>query len=141
MSWDSYGRLIVTVAGALSFCQLPAVVAAPRLMRWREEFAGLAPVNRRIVLVLAIAVILTVQGTGIVAIVGASEIAAGTPLGTATAGFLGVFWSYRAAIQFWYGPVWPRHNFLLRLTHSALACLFSAQAVLFLAAFVHGLVG
>jgi hypothetical protein len=139
MSWDSCGRLLVTIAGALSFCQLPALVAAPRLMRWREELAGLAPVNRRIVLVLAIAVILTVQGTGVVAIVGAAEIAGGTPLGTATAGFLALFWSYRAAVQFWYGPVWPRHTLLLRLTHGALACLFCGQAALFLAAFVQGL--
>ena len=70
---------LITVAGALSFCQLPAMAVAPRFLRWGDDLRTLSPLSRRIVSVIGVAIMLIVQGTGVVTVVGAREIARAAP--------------------------------------------------------------
>jgi hypothetical protein len=136
---DDAAALIFRIAGALSFCQLPAMVLAPRMLRWNQELAAVSPLSRRIIGVIGIAIVLVVQGTAVVTLVGAAEMARGTSLGTAFAGFLGVFWGFRAAAQRTYAPLWPRGR-VGWLSHVGLTCLFTTQSAVFLFGFVRGLV-
>jgi hypothetical protein len=128
----------VRLAGALSFCQLPAMLAAPRMLGWADELRGLSELSRRIIRVIGIAIVLVVQGTGVTTLVGATDIAAGTRLGTVYAGFLTIFWGFRANAQRIYAPLWPDTR-VGRASFWALSGLFSTQALVFLSAFVHGI--
>lgn len=131
----------VRVASALSFCQIPAMAAAPRMLKWGDQLASLDPLSRRIIHVIGVAIILVVQGTGVVGCVGAADIASGTALGTAYSGFAGLFWAYRASIQSWaYRPLWPA-NCLGRASHVSLVLLFWTQATIFIAVCLRSIAG
>jgi hypothetical protein len=134
---DQFFTWLIRLAGALSFCQLPAMAAAPRMLGWADELGRLSTLSQRIVRVIGIAIILVVQGTGVVTLVGASEIGH-TRLGTAYAAFVGVFWAFRAAVQRTYAPFWPR-TLLGRFSFWALSGIFSLQAAVFLATFARGI--
>jgi hypothetical protein len=122
---------LVWIAGILHFCQLPGMLLFwYRVLSLRDELARLSPVTRRIVHVLAAAVVLTVLGTGGVVLVGRQEVARGTPLALALCTFLCVFWGLRAIWQVWYGPVWPK-TLAGRFTHFALLLLFLTQSALY----------
>jgi hypothetical protein len=129
----------IRFAGALSFLQLAAMFFAPRMLRWSEELATLSPLSRRIIGVITFAIVLVVQGTGIVTLLGAEEIARGTPLGSAFAALMATFWGYRACMQRTYAPLWPE-GALGRLSHLGLSSIFWTQALLFGAAFARGLI-
>jgi hypothetical protein len=128
---------LVRAAGALSFCQLPAMAAAPRMLGWANELRALGELSRRIVRVIGLAIMLVVQGTGVVTLVGAADIAGGTRLGAAYAAFLGIFWGFRANAQRAYAPLWPR-GAVGRASFWALTGLFCTQSTLFLFAAVRG---
>jgi hypothetical protein len=100
-------RRIVLLAGALHFCQFPAAFMVPNTLNWKEELKRLSPLNRRIFLVISLAIMWVGLGLGGVVIIGADEIVSGRPLGVALCFFLGVFWGYRAAVQiFLYSKIW-----------------------------------
>ena len=80
---------------------------------------------------------IVVQGTGVVTLLGAGDIAANTRLGTAYAAFLGIFWAFRANAQRVYAPLWPKTS-LGRLSFWGLAGLFSTQSLIFIAAAARG---
>ena len=126
-------------AGLLHFCQVPAMIVAPRMLGWKEEMAAMSPINRRIVQVMGLAIMLTVLGTGVVVAWGAQEIAAGTPLGAALATFLAVFWTYRAAVQIVvYHRIWPG-GFIGRASHYGLCLLFTCLTAVYAAAAIRPL--
>ena len=130
---------LVMAAGLLHFCQVPAMIVAPKMLNWKEEMTAMSPINRRIVQVMGIAVILTVLGLGLVVAFGAEEIAGGTPLGTGLALFLGIFWSYRAGVQILlYHRIWPG-GLVGRGSHYGLCLLFTGQSLVYLAAAIRPL--
>ena len=62
-------------------------------------------------------------------------------LGTALAGFLGLFWLYRALVQFLlYSRIWPAGG-LGRLSHHGLCALFTFQSAVYLMAAAAGFLG
>jgi hypothetical protein len=129
-------RNFVWLAGLLQFCQIPAMIASPKMLNWKEDLAKLSPINRNIVLVIGAAIVLTGVGLGVVVVVGATEMVGGGRLGTALCGFLGVFWLYRDAVQvFIYRKIWPKGG-MGTLSHCGLTALFTFQAAVYLTAFV-----
>lgn len=90
---------LLFVAGLLHFCQVPAMMAAPSVLGWKEDLATLQVINQRIVKVMGMGVMLMVLGMGVVVMVGAPELAAGGPLATSLCGFLTVFWLFRGVVQ------------------------------------------
>ena len=133
MASDTLLIWCIRVAGALSFLQLPAMILAPRMLRWSDELRTLSPLSRRIIGVIGLAIVLVVQGTGIVTLIGAQEIARGTPLGSSFAALMATFWGYRALMQRAYAPLWPPGT-LGWISHVGLSCVFWTQACLFAAA-------
>lgn len=130
---------VIFLTGLLHFCQVPAMLIAPRMLGWRDDLAKVTPINRRIIAVMGLGIVLTVLGLGVVVMVAAEEIAAGSLLGAALAAFLGIFWTYRGAVQVvLYSQVWPAHG-PGRLSHYGLAVLFAVLALVYWGVFVRGL--
>lgn len=122
------------LAGAMHFFQIPGMLLlARRIIVLGAEFRKLSSVSRRIVYVLAAAIVLTVLGLGALVIVTASELAEGSRLAVGMLMFLSVFWGFRAACQIWYGGVWPR-TLSARLMHGALLGLFFLKTALYVGA-------
>lgn len=143
MNWDAIlsMRTLVLVTGALHFCQLPAMLTAPRILQWGDDLAKLEPINRQIVKVIGGGIMLAVLGLGVVVVCAPSDVAGGSRVGIALACFLAVFWAYRATVQIVvYRRIWPG-GLTGRLSHYGLCLLFSFQTVAYAAAFVHGLIG
>lgn len=135
---DQVATWLVRFAGALSLSQIPAMLSAPRMLRWGDDLAAVSPLSRRIIKVIGLAIIIVVQGTGVVAMVGAADIAVGARVGVAFSGFLGAFYLFRTGAQRAYAPFWPRTRGG-RLAHLGLSALFTTQCGIFLFAFVRGL--
>lgn len=128
-------RNLVWTAGLLQFCQIPAMIAAPKTLGWKEDLARLSPINRNIVRVIGGGIVLAGVGTGVVVVLGATEMVAGGLLGTAFCGFLGFFWLYRLCAQvFLYSKIWPG-GVMGTLSRYGLTALFTFQAGAYLAAF------
>ena len=143
MNWDAIlsMRTLVLVTGALHFCQLPAMMIAPRVLQWGDDLAKLEPINRQIVKVIGGGIMLAGLGLGVVVVCAPAEVAGGSRLGMALACFLAVLWAYRAIVQIVvYRRIWPGGG-IGRLSHYGLCLLFSFQTVAYAAAFVHGLMG
>lgn len=127
---------LLFVAGLLHFCQVPAMIVAPRMLGWQDDLAQLQPINRRIVKVMGLAIMLVVLGMGVVVMVGAAELAAGGRLAGGVCAFLGVFWLYRALVQMvLYRRVWPT-DVIGRLSHYGLSVLFVFLSGAYLIGFV-----
>lgn len=125
---------LVFTAGLLHLCQVPSMIAAPRMLGWKQDLGQLETINRRIVQVIGVAIMIVVVGLGIVVMVAPGELLS-TRLGAALAGFLGVFWLYRAAVQvLLYRRIWPK-GWLGRASHYGLSLLFFALAAIYFAAF------
>lgn len=132
---------LVWIAGLLQFCQIPAMIVSPKILRWEDDMAKLSPINRKIVLVIGIAILLVGVGSGMVVVLGAREMVAGGRLGSALCGFLGIFWLYRAIVQvFVYSGIWPEGQ-VARLSHYGLTALFTFQASVYLMACVATVMG
>lgn len=123
---------MVFLAGALHFCQFPAAFVAPKALNWTEELKRLSPLNRRIYIVIALAIMWVGLGSGAVVIIGAGEIASGSRLGAALCLFLSVFWGYRAGVQiFIYSKIWMS-GFFGWLIHHGLTALLVFMSGLYL---------
>lgn len=133
-------RNILFLCGALHFCQLPAMLVAPKMLGWKEDLAKLTPINGWIFRVIAGGIMITVMGTGALVMVSASEIAMGGHLATALCAFLSVFWIYRGSIQiFLYSKIWLK-GMTGRGSHIALSLLFSFQAAVYTVGFIRGII-
>jgi hypothetical protein len=127
---------IVLAAGLLHFCQVPAMVAAPRMLGWQQDLERLQPINRRIVKVIGLAIVIVVLGLGMVVASAPGELLNGGRLALGLTSFLAVFWLYRAVVQVTlYARIWPG-GFLGRASFYGLSVLFFALAGMYLAAFV-----
>lgn len=130
---------LVLLAGLLHFCQVPAMMVLPRMFEWERDLGQLKPMNRRYVQVVGLAVMLAVLGLGVVVLIAPGEVAGASRLGVALAGFLTIFWGYRAVIQVLvYRHIWPG-GLRGRLTHFGLCVLFTFLAVAYAVAFANGL--
>ncbi len=126
---------LLFLAGLLHFCQVPAMIAAPRMLGWAEDLAKLQVMNRRIVQVMGLAIMIVVLGMGVVVMVGAGDLAAGGPLAAGVCAFLGVFWLYRDVVQIGlYRRIWPG-GVVGRLSHYGLCVLFFFLAAAYLFGF------
>ena len=125
---------LVFTAGLLHLCQVPSMIAAPRMLGWKQDLAQLEPINRRIVQVIGIAIMIVVIGLGIVVMIAPGDLLS-TRLGAALAGFLMIFWLYRAVVQvLLYRRIWPK-GWLGQVSHYGLSLLFFALSGIYSAAF------
>jgi hypothetical protein len=124
---------ILRVAGLLHFVQLPATAfLLPKIITW-PDLRHLTPLHRRVVVVLAGGLGLSVLGTGVAVVVGAPVLAAGSTFARVFCLHLGLWWGYRVGAQLYYSHVWPRTR-AGRTSHVFLCLLFVIKCGLYLTA-------
>jgi hypothetical protein len=123
-------RSFVVTAGCLHFLQLPAMVAARRILAWPDDLARLQPVSRLLFKVIVAFIMLTVMGLGAVIVSAPDQLLDGNRLGIGLGAFLCLFWSARALIQaFVLAKTFPRDSLVARLGARGLVVLFGFLAL------------
>jgi len=78
------------------------------MLKWKDEFSHLSPINWEIFKVLGVTVSLGVAGLGVVVMVAPGEMISGGRLGIALSAFLSIWWGHRAWVQVSvYRGIWP----------------------------------
>ena len=131
---------LLRVSGLLHFCQLfAAPFVESSLLKWKEEFAKLSPVNVWTFKVMMMGIMIYAVGAGVVVVWAAEEIAKGGRLAAAFSGFLCVTWIYRGLIQILlYSRIWPG-GWKARSFHYFLCLLCAFLAVVYGIAWVSGI--
>jgi hypothetical protein len=124
---------ILRIAGLLHFVQIPATaVLIPKVIA-RPDLSQLTPLHRRMLLVLAGGLGLSVFGTGVAVVFGASALAEGSIFARIFCLHLGLWWGYRLGAQLYYSSVWPKTR-AGRVSHALLCLLFVVKSGLYLMA-------
>ncbi len=132
-------RNFVFLAGLLQFCQIPAMMMAPKMLGWKDDLAKLSTINRRIVKVIGVAIVIVGVGTGAIVVCAGGEMVSGSHLAIGLSLFLGIFWGYRAMVQYLlYFRIWGK-GFMGAFSNYGLAALFTFQTLVYLIAFVANL--
>jgi len=122
------------VAGIGHFCVLVASFQVPSRLGWKEDLAKLTPFNRKLMWVHGGFAVLTIIAFGILTLTLHSEMLRGDRSALYLAGFIGIYWTARVAVDFAYynHNDWPRgHGFLVG--HALLTLLFVFLATTYLA--------
>ncbi len=95
-------RIALIAAGILHFSLLLASLSVPRVLGWKRELEKVEPFTRQIILVHGLFIVLVIIGFGLITLIGTDGLLAGSMLGAAVAGFIGLFWLGRLVIQLGY---------------------------------------
>lgn len=117
-----YRDWLPTLAAALHLVQLPAMFVARRVLDWQGELGRLAPINQRILAVIAGGILVCVLGLAALVLALHGQLLE-SRAGVGLCAFLSVFWAYRGAVQVCvYARIWPVGQ---RWAHHALCLLFA----------------
>jgi hypothetical protein len=112
-------------AGVIQLGILLASFLVPRVLDWRKSLAGLPKLSRDLIWVHGAFIVLVIVSFGLLSLVEASELAAGTSLARAVCGLIGFFWLARLAVQFFVFDAGPfLTGPLLRLGYYGLTVAF-----------------
>ena len=127
---DPLARLIF-LAGALQFSVLFASALVPFRLNWKEELACLSPLHRQMYWVYGGYVVLSIVAFGVISLLNADDLAAGSLLARSFCGYVAVFWGVRLCLQ----PVFDVKGHLttwwLRAGYHLLSGLFLAFTLLY----------
>jgi len=125
--WLGCGQLCVLVASAL----------VPVRLDWRHELAGLPQLVRQLFWIYGGYVVLSIVSLGVICLVNADELAAGSPLARSFCAYGAAFWGIRISLQ----PFLAAREFLttwwLRPGYHLLSLLFAAFVVVYGWGLVH----
>lgn len=129
----------VVLAGLAHFGLVAVGSQVPRVFRWKEDLARLAPANRRLFWVYGVFIVISNVGFGALSLAYAGDIAAGKGTAGGLALFLGLYWLARLATQYaaFNTPDWPAEGRQPAARHG-MGLLFLAMSAVYLAAFVIG---
>jgi hypothetical protein len=131
-------RTWMILAGLAHFGLVAVGSQVPRVFRFRETLAPLAPATRRLIWTWGAFIVLANVGFGALSLAYAGELARGKGLAGGVTLFIAVYWAARLACQ--YGAFntrdWPRDGG--PLAKHGLGLLFLAMALVYLAAFAAG---
>jgi hypothetical protein len=128
--------LALWLAGLAHFAVLGASVQVPARLHWRDELARLSSLNRKLMWTYGGFTVLTIVAFGALTLGLHEELLRGDRAALGLAGFIGVYWGARIAVDlFWFSHAdWPPGR-LFVVGHALLLALF-----LFLAGTYLGLV-
>ena len=90
---------LIFAAGIGQLCVLVASALVPRRLNWRGEFAKLSRLHRQMYWVYGGYVVLSIIALGLISIVNARELAAGSRLARSVCAYNAVFWAVRLSLQ------------------------------------------
>ena len=125
-------KLLIVVGGVLHFGILLASAAVPQVLDWRTSLGKLDRLSRQLVWVHGAFIVLVILGFGVLSLLFAGELSAGSPLARAVCGFIAVFWTTRLAVQFFVFDATPYlGSGLLRFGYHGLTAIFLYHAVVY----------
>lgn len=121
------------LAGLGHFCVLIASFQVPARLGWKSDLAKLAPFNRKLMWTYGGFTVLTILAFGILTLALHSEMLHGDRAALGLAGFIGIYWSARIAVDALYfrHSDWPK-GVLFVVGHALLIALFVGLAATYL---------
>ena len=122
---------LIFLAGLGQLSVLVAVAVVPLLLDWRNELRVLPHLHRQMYWVYGGYVAMSIVAFGILSVLNARELAAGTPLARGLCTFIAVFWGIRLMLQavFATGPYLSR--WWIRGGNTLLTILFAAFTLIY----------
>ena len=90
---------LVFIAGFLQLSVLVASALVPVRLDWRNVFKALPKLHRQLYWVYGGYVVLGIIANGLVCILNANELAAGSGLARCVCGYIAIFWGVRLSLQ------------------------------------------
>jgi hypothetical protein len=123
---------LLLVGGILHFGILIASAAVPQVLDWRQSLSKLDRLSQQLIWVHGAFIVLVIIGFGLLSLVCAADLAAGTALARAVCGFIAVFWTCRLAVQLF---VFDARPYLksgpLKVGYHGLTAVFLYQAAVY----------
>ena len=121
------------LAGIGHFCVLGASFQVPARLGWKYDLLKLAPLNRKLMWTYSGFTLFTIISFGLLTLTLHGELLRGEPAALGLASFIGVFWSLRLLVDFFYFTQedWPAGRGMV-LGHVLLSTLFVALAATYL---------
>ena len=121
------------VAGLLLLLLVASTFFAPKILRYRENLERIEPIVREVFQIHNLYITFYIGAFAVLALAYPEELAT-TSMGRFLAGFAGITWLLRLAIQFFYHNAeikraWPLMNVFYSLTFLYLGLSFGAVAV------------
>jgi uncharacterized membrane protein YhaH (DUF805 family) len=91
--------LLITLAGVGHFCILIASSLVPFRLDWKNELRSLSRLHRQMYWIYGGYVVLSIIAFGLISVLNAHELAAGSPLARAFCGYVAIFWGIRVLLQ------------------------------------------
>ena len=131
MNYTTY----IIIGGVLQLGVLIAAALLPRVLDWKTNLPNLPKLQEQILRVYAFYICLMILALGLLCIVFADELLAGTVLAKALCFFVAVFWGIRLMIQlFYYDPSEHLSTPFLKAGYHGLTAVFTYQVVIFVGA-------
>ncbi|HJS99769.1 MAG TPA: hypothetical protein VJ756_11805 [Terriglobales bacterium] len=107
---DKLFSLVLWLAGVGHFCVLIASFQVPTRLHWNEDLKQLTPFNRKLMWVYGGFTVFTIAAFGVLTLALHSELLHGDRVALALALFIGVYWTLRIVVEFFYYDLadWPR---------------------------------
>ena len=123
--------LIVT-GGVLHFGLLIAGALVPVVLDWRRELAPLSRFSRQLVWVHGGFIVAVIVGFGLLSLLFASQLAAGSSMARAICGFIALFWLARLVIELvLFDPRPYFKHWTLKAGERTLRCVFAYHALVY----------
>jgi hypothetical protein len=91
--------LAIFVAGCAQLCVLIASSLVPLRLQWRTSLGGLPRLHRQLYWIYGGYVVLAIIANGVVCILNADELAAGSTLARCLCAYIAIFWGVRLSLQ------------------------------------------
>src|SRR5688572_8688016 len=126
---------LIRLGGVLHFGILISSVLVPRALDWKRELSKLPPLLRQLIWVHGVFIVLVIVAFGVISLLHARDLAAGSALARSFCGFVALFWLLRLLTQFFVFDAKPylRGRFLT-VGYHALTVVFACLVVIFGAA-------
>ncbi len=115
---------LITVGGIGQLCVLIASALVPFRLNWRQELASLSSLHRQMYWVYGGYVVLSIIAFGLISLLNAHELAAGSGLARGFCLYVAIFWGNRMALQTVFDVKEHLTAWWLRLGYHSLTVLF-----------------
>lgn len=90
---------VIFAAGIGQWCVLIASALVPIRLNWRKDLQALSPLHRQLFWVYGGYIILSIVAFGLISVLNARELAAGSGLARSFCLYVAVFWGIRVSLQ------------------------------------------
>ena len=128
---------LIFVAGFLQLSVLVASALVPLRLDWRNVFAALPKLHRQMYWVYGGYVVLAIVANGLVCVLNADELAAGSGLARGVCGYIAIFWGVRLSLQAVLDVKEYLTTWWMKAGYHTLTLLFASFTALFAWAALH----